>query len=134
MDMKNKLGRYHSGFRFSVTYPELEQKVLPSLDKSGRKLYEALLKKAMREETPTVTLSVADVDGELSAPTLRKCREELAGRNLVAVTRESSHTPYRYELLNPFSGGKLLLADQRTVVTAALKPEHPPACTQAKKP
>jgi hypothetical protein len=126
MNIQKKLGSFRTGFTFPLTYPELAKKKQSTLSKKGWVLYNALLTKAMSEESPAITLSIPEAKrAGLSAPTLRKCREELEAQQLISVTREGSDKSYQYELLHPTNGGQLPRSEQRKKVSAALKESYP---------
>ncbi len=126
MNIEKKLGTYITGFTFPLKYGELKDRYQPVLSRKGWLLYTALIDKAMTEESPVITFSVPEgKDAGLSAPTLRKCRAELETHRLIAVMRESTDKPFRYELLHPTNGGQLDRSEQRKKIRAALSERYP---------
>ena len=126
MNIEKKLGTFKTGFSFPLRYEELEKKYRHVLSPKGWRLYKALHTKALTEESPVITFSIPEGErAELSAKTLKRCREELESRRLIAVTREGTHKPFQYELLHPTNGRQLQRSVQRKKINAALSKRYP---------
>jgi hypothetical protein len=126
LNIEKKLGRFKSGFTFPLKYDELEKRHGHVLSRKGWLLYTALLRKALTAESPVITFSIPEGErAELSPKTLKRCREELETRRLIAVTRESADKPFHYELLHPTNGRQLQRSVQRKKITAELSKRYP---------
>jgi len=126
LNIEKKLGTFKTGFTFPLNYEELEKRHRHLLSRKGWLLYTALISKALAEESPVITFSIPEGErAELSAKTLKRCREELETRRLIAVTREGTDKPFQYELLHPTNGGQLKRSVQRKKITAALSKRYP---------